>query len=175
MENWVLQIAKRHRELGGVGYFYEEGILGQEAALWQAFTLACDIAVRTFSSCFGRALFVVRDPSGRYDRSRVVAEHNPDNVRLRIQFGGQAGLFEATTPDGKASTPLRLVLDDANDVWIEHSGRLISPEEAARIVLAPVFFGLKVHVPQLPEQCTERIQGVPTGEHGQAKSPPEGV
>jgi hypothetical protein len=75
MEQWILDLAKRHRELNRYDH-QTAGGLGQKELLWNQFITACDACVRTYSSCFGRPLFIVAERRHEGGRSRVVAEYN---------------------------------------------------------------------------------------------------
>jgi hypothetical protein len=146
MEQWILDLAKRHRDLRGYDY-RTPGELGQKEMLWSQFTASCDAGVRTYGNCFGRPLFVVAEQRHEGVRSCVVAEHNPDNVQLTLTFNEEAGCFEIRKPTEAAGFRLRLVLDENNEIRMEYRRRLFGPEEAARLVLTPLFFGVAVYIP----------------------------
>jgi hypothetical protein len=157
MEQWILDLAKRHRELNRYDH-QTPGGLGQKELLWNQFITACDACVRTYSSCFGRPLFIVAERRHEGGRLRVVAEYNPDNVQLTLAFNEEAGNIEIRKPTEAVGLRLRLVLDENNEVRIEYRRRLFSPDEAARLVLTPMFFGVAVYIPR-PGETTRSAVG----------------
>jgi hypothetical protein len=93
------------------------------------------------------------DRQSAFTAAVTVQVFNPDGSEctkevLEVVFRTANDYLDATLSASGHTERLRYVLDDVSAVSFEHRGRLVKVQDAARILLAPALFGMKVHVPE---------------------------
>lgn len=145
-EHWIEQLGKRHRALAVHGYVGRD-ILWQKNRLWDEFIAACQINTSEYARWFNAPVFMVDRQRVDNRRTWSLPECNPDNEWAVIAFDEADGRIEISDVRRQKTTIFVVVLDPENELRIEHKGHLLSPAEGARAALAPVVFGVSVHLP----------------------------
>jgi hypothetical protein len=146
MEHWIEHVGKRHRALAVHGYV-GRNMLWQKSRLWDEFIEGCQINTTEYARWFNAPVFMVDRQRVNDRRTWSLSEFNPDNEWAVIAFDETDGRIEVLDVRRQKATVLTVVFDADNELRVEYRAHLLSPLEAARVALAPVLFGVSVHLP----------------------------
>jgi|ERR1022692_289218 hypothetical protein len=149
MTDWIRTVVEKNRRLQKNDYSRDR--FPADVAVWNQLTVEINECINYYARICGRPVFCAGQPPDQKLRCFVVADSNPDNILLKVVYDEDAGCIDAAVPARNSTKHLELVLDEQNDVRLSYKDRLIAINEVARVLLAPVLFGLEVFIKGTPD------------------------
>ena len=139
--------------------------------LWDELTSECQEVVSSYEQEYLRRVVWTMeappapDDSGSGDtvhKASIIEQGAPNRILFELRFNTDLpAIYFCAADPFETSGVITLVLDESNEVRLCYRGLLLSVQELAKILLAPVLFHVNVHHPQLSDDLVDiaRIRG----------------